>query len=214
MKQIFTLLTLLLPLAAQATSLTVVEDRGGISALPYYQGLNPEPVTAQRQAPVPQPSLAQGFPVRSPRLTPGTVQGRALNAPGLEPFFLVGDDELSRRWLASRGETLQRLGAAGLAVNVASAQRLAAIRSWAPGWPSAPWSAMTWPLASSLTTTPCSSPPLPLSNRRSQCPVLRLHTQPLMMPLSRMRMASVHLRMNASVTPSPLAQHGQGLRSI
>lgn len=133
MKQILTLITLLLPLAVQATSLTVVEDRGGVSALPYYQGLNPEPVTAQRQEPVPQPSMAQGFPVRSPRLTPGTVQGRALNAPGLQPFFLVGDDDLSRQWLASRGETLQRLGAVGLVVNVASAERLAVIRSWTGG---------------------------------------------------------------------------------
>jgi len=133
MKQILSLLALTLPLAAQATSLIVVEDRGGVSALPYYQDLNPEPVTAQRQAPVPQPSMAQGFPVRSMRLTPGAVQGRALNAPGLQPFFLVGDDELSRRWLASRSGTLQRLGAVGLAVNVASAERLAAIRSWAPG---------------------------------------------------------------------------------
>ncbi|KUM40151.1 integrating conjugative element protein [Pseudomonas sp. EpS/L25] len=133
MKQILSLLALTLPLAAQAASLTVVEDRGGVSALPYYQGLNPEPVQTQRQAPLPQPSLALGFPVRSQRLTPGPVQGRALNAPGLQPFFLVGDDELSRRWLASRGETLQRLGAAGLAVNVTSAERLTVIRSWASG---------------------------------------------------------------------------------
>ncbi|MDR6680183.1 integrating conjugative element protein [Pseudomonas oryzihabitans] len=133
MKQILSLFALTLPLAAQAANLTVVEDRGGVSALPYYQSLNPEPVQAQRQAPLPQPSLALGFPVRSLHLTPGQVQGRVINAPGLLPFFLIGDDELSRRWLASRGETLQRLGAAGLAVNVASAERLAAIRSWAPG---------------------------------------------------------------------------------
>ncbi|MDR6231169.1 integrating conjugative element protein (TIGR03765 family) [Pseudomonas sp. SORGH_AS199] len=135
MKQILSLLilTMTLPQAAQAASLTVVEDRGGVSALPYYQSLNPEPVQAQRQAPLPQPAQALGFPVRSQRLTPGKVQGRALNAPGLQPFFLIGDDDLSRQWLASRGETLQRLGAGGLAVNVASAQRLAAIRSWAPG---------------------------------------------------------------------------------
>ncbi|KTT00598.1 integrating conjugative element protein [Pseudomonas oryzihabitans] len=135
MKQILSLLTLTvtLPLAVQAANLTVVEDRGGVSALPYYQGLNPEPAQTQHQAPVPQPTLAQGFPVRSQRLTPGTVQGRALNAPGLQPFFLVGDDELSRQWLASRGETLQRLGAVGLVVNVASADRLAVIRRWTGG---------------------------------------------------------------------------------
>lgn len=135
MKQILSLLALIvtLPLAAQAASLTVVEDRGGVSALPYYQGLNPEPAQTQHQAPVPQPTLAQGFPVRSQRLTPGNVQGRALNAPGLQPFFLVGDDELSRQWLASRGETLHRLGAVGLVVNVSSAERLAVIRRWTGG---------------------------------------------------------------------------------
>lgn len=133
MKQILSLFALTLPLAAQATSLTVVEDRGGVSALPYYQSLNPEPVQPQRESPLPQPSQALGFPVHSQRLTPGQVQGRAINAPGLLPFFLIGDDELSRRWLASRRETLQRLGAVGLVVNVASAERLAAIRSWAPG---------------------------------------------------------------------------------
>lgn len=135
MKQILTLiaLTLTLPLAAQAASLTVVEDSGGVSALPYYQGLNPEPAQTQHQVPVPQHTLAQGFPVRSQRLTPGTVQGRALNAPGLQPFFLIGDDELSRQWLASRGETLQRLGAVGLVVNVSNAERLAVIRRWNGG---------------------------------------------------------------------------------
>jgi len=133
MKQILSCLALTLPLAAQAASLTVVEDRGGVSALPYYQRLNPEPTQAQPQASLPQPTRALGFPVRSTRLTPGPVQGRTLNAPGLQPFFLVGDDELSRQWLASRGETLQRLGAAGLAVNVTSSERLAVIRSWAPG---------------------------------------------------------------------------------
>ncbi|MDT3723101.1 DUF2859 domain-containing protein [Pseudomonas oryzihabitans] len=48
-------------------------------------------------------------------------------------LFLFGDDELARQWLASRGETLKRLGAVGLAVNVASAERLAVIRRWTGG---------------------------------------------------------------------------------
>lgn len=135
MKQLPVVLALLLPLATQAATLIVVEDRGGASALPYYNRLNPEPEPnqAQGQPPLPSPSAALGFPVRSPRLSPGPVEGRVINAPGLQPFFLVGDDELSRRWLASRGETLRRLGAAGLAVNVPNAERLAAIRSWAQG---------------------------------------------------------------------------------
>ena len=134
MKQLPVVLALLLPLAAQAAQLIVVEDHGGASALPYYDRLNPEPEPGQAQGQtLPPPSAALGFPVRSSRLSPGPIQGRVINATGLQPFFLVGDDELSRRWLASRGETLRRLGAAGLAVNVANAERLAAIRSWAQG---------------------------------------------------------------------------------
>lgn len=115
MKQLPIVLALLLPLAAQAAQLNVVEDHGGVSALPYYDRLSPEPEPgqAQGQPTLLPPSAALGFPVRSLRLSPGPVQGRAIKAPGLQPFFLVGDDELSRRWLASRGETLRRLGVTG-----------------------------------------------------------------------------------------------------
>ncbi|MDO7895052.1 integrating conjugative element protein, partial [Pseudomonas aeruginosa] len=66
-------------------------------------------------------------------MSPGQVKGRAINAPGLQPLFLVGDDTLSRTWLKERGNELRGLHAVGLAVNVASEARLAEIRAWGQG---------------------------------------------------------------------------------
>lgn len=60
---------------AWAAGLIVVEDLGGASALPYYQGLDPQPSAA---APGPGDLGVRGsgaFPVRSARLSPGQVQG-------------------------------------------------------------------------------------------------------------------------------------------
>lgn len=127
------LLCLASPMVVNASSLIVVDDRGGVSALPYYQDLAPEPT--EQSAPVENMGVrGQGsFPVRSDQLTPGQVQGRVINAPGLQPLFLVGDDESSRVWLSQRREQLQQLHAVGLVVNVASAERFAEVQRWAGG---------------------------------------------------------------------------------
>ena len=125
------LLCLTSPIVANSSSLIVVEDRGGVSALPYYQDLAPEP-TEQSASPANFGVRGQGaFPVRSDQLTPGELQGRVINAPGLQPMFLVGDDELSRNWLSQRRDQLQQLHAVGIVVNVASAERFAEVQRWA-----------------------------------------------------------------------------------
>ncbi|MCF5216693.1 integrating conjugative element protein, partial [Pseudomonas syringae] len=127
------LLCLASPMVVHARSLIVVEDRGGVSALPYYQDLAPEP-TAQSASLENVGVRGQGsFPVHSDQLTPGQVQGRVINAPGLQPLFLVGDDESSRAWLSQRREQLQQLNAVGLVVNVTSAERFAEVQRWAGG---------------------------------------------------------------------------------
>ena len=58
--------------------LIVVEDRGGDSALPYYQSLNPQPDQATPPAPMPAPRVGNAadaeaamLPVRSTQLSPG-----------------------------------------------------------------------------------------------------------------------------------------------
>ncbi|WP_300731737.1 integrating conjugative element protein [Pseudomonas sp.] len=135
---VYLVLLLGLTQSAQASSLIVVEDRGGVSALPYYQDLAPEP--ADRLPPPPSIGIrdAGAFPVRSALLSPGQEQGRVINAPGLQPMFLVGDDEQSKAWLLQRRELLQQLNAVGLVTNVASAERLAEVQRWAEGLQIAP----------------------------------------------------------------------------
>src|SRR3546814_16040141 len=71
------------PLSAMHASepLIVVEDHGGVSALPYYEALNLQPRTgAVQRPPIPIPQIppsmdaeAQMLPVRSAKLTPGVV---------------------------------------------------------------------------------------------------------------------------------------------
>ncbi|QJI37075.1 integrating conjugative element protein [Pseudomonas sp. ADAK13] len=73
------------------------------------------------------------LPVRSSHLSPGQITSRALNMPGLQPFFLVGGDPQSLTWLRQRAAELQEMGAAGLAVEVADNEALARIRAAAPG---------------------------------------------------------------------------------
>ncbi|KVT58067.1 integrating conjugative element protein [Burkholderia ubonensis] len=124
---------------ASAQDLIVVGDDGGVSALPYYRALNllPDtPAAVTRAAPTtPHAPYREAdlLPVHSARLTPGRVTPRTLRAPGLSPFFLIGDDRPSRAWLQARGDTLRAMGAIGLVVNVDSAEGLAALRRDAPG---------------------------------------------------------------------------------
>ncbi len=134
-------------LATQAAEpLIVVEDRGGVSALPYYESLNLQPRTRDIQRPpfpIPQlpstiDSEAQMLPVRSAKLSPGNVTRRIIEAPGLQPFFLIGDDEASHAWLRRHVVSLRERNAAGLVVNVETMQGLERLRSLASGlqlWP-------------------------------------------------------------------------------
>jgi len=119
-----------------ASGLIVVQDGNGTSALPYYEesGLTAEPEPAVSPSALVQPvSEANMLPVVSQRVTPGRVISRKIHAPGLTPFFIVGDDELSRRWLQARYPVLQSLGAFGLVVNVQTMDALQSLRQLVPG---------------------------------------------------------------------------------
>ncbi|MDE0412560.1 MAG: integrating conjugative element protein [Gammaproteobacteria bacterium] len=68
--------------------------------------------------------LTQLLPVRSPGLQPGALVD-TVPAPGVRtrlaqanprPFFLVGSDPFSLRWLVANAKTLRETGAAGLLV--------------------------------------------------------------------------------------------------
>lgn len=72
------------------------------------------------------------LPVRSPKMSPGRVEARALQMPGLKPFFLVGEEASSLEWLTANAERLTELGAAGLVVDVTDAGSLQHIQSLVP----------------------------------------------------------------------------------
>ncbi|AYN19565.1 integrating conjugative element protein [Alcaligenes aquatilis] len=136
-----------LPLALYASEpLIVVKERGGMSALPYYEALNLQPRTnTPAQPPIPTPQVpatpadeATMLPVRSAKLTPGTVARRVIEAPGLRPFVVVGDDEASQAWLRRHAASLRERGAVGLVVNVETIQGLARMRAMVPDVPLAP----------------------------------------------------------------------------
>lgn len=78
------------------------------------------------------------LPVRSTKLTPGTVARRVIEAPGLRPFVVAGDDKASQDWLRRNAASLHERGAVGLVVNVETVQALARLRALAPGVQMAP----------------------------------------------------------------------------
>jgi len=75
-------------------------------------------------------ALSNLLPVRSPGLQVGDLAGTQLKPEVLSrlaqgnphPFFLIGSDEVSLRWLATHRDTLKSLGAAGMLVQADTEQ--------------------------------------------------------------------------------------------
>lgn len=114
--------------------LMVVADLGGQPTAAYFEGIN-----NQGRGAVPQvesevfSSSMRALPVTTPELTPGKVEPRTLSLPGMRPMFLIGDDDLSRRWLVLRRDVLGQLNAVGLVVNVANEGALIDLKKYADG---------------------------------------------------------------------------------
>lgn len=135
--------------APPASALVVVEDLGGDSALPYYRALSLLPATDEALPPGAPGSTRRPFvpygeadilPVHSARLSPGREPPRVIQAPGLTPLFLIGDDPQSRSWLRARLPELLERQAIGLVVEVTSPEGLRQLRALAPGLTLAPTS--------------------------------------------------------------------------
>jgi len=145
--KIFALVFLIMaaPVLHAGEPLIVVQNLGGVSALPYYKALNLQPRTNAQSPNIPIPqapqtpaSEADMLPVRSTKLTPGKVNRRAIEAPGLRPFFIIGDDKVSADWLRRHAASLRERGAVGLVVNVETLQALNHLRTLAPDVPLSP----------------------------------------------------------------------------
>lgn len=125
-------------------TLTVVGDLGGESTSSYFDAVNANsseftpPETLTPSAPPTAISIASALPVRTPELTPGLVSSRVLNLSGMPPIFIVGDDDMSRKWLSMRAVDLKRLGATGFVVNVSDKSGLVSLNSLVPNIEMAP----------------------------------------------------------------------------
>ena len=132
-------LLLSLGLSAKALAeLTVIYDNGQTRPLaplleplmaddaPAYEPaesatLNPSSMPLSSYGPA---DLRNLLPVRSPGLTVGDIAGSALRPEVLarlaqgnpRPFFLIGSDVMSLRWLASHRDVLEDLGAVGMLI--------------------------------------------------------------------------------------------------
>ncbi len=93
--------------------------------------------------------LAISFPVKSKGMRPGTLKSPTSLAPAharlmTQPLAIVGDDTASQAWLTRYSTELARIGAAVLVIDVASAQRMVALRQAYPDLPMAAASLQGW----------------------------------------------------------------------
>ncbi|PLR35047.1 integrating conjugative element protein [Chimaeribacter californicus] len=123
-----------LPVSA---ALTVVADLGGEPTSDYFAAINnPAGEQAPPQSlttPTVPATVAAMLPVTTPELTPGPVEQQPLFLPGMRATFLIGDDDLSRRWLALRRDRLLQLNAVGYVVNISEASALNTLKAHAEG---------------------------------------------------------------------------------
>lgn len=131
--------------SSSMAALNVIADLGGESTAPFFDAINNEnnEFTPPRSldsldstvtsAPTGVADVSDMLPVTTPEMSTGKVVSRELNLTGMTPVFLVGDDALSREWLALRRDELKRRHATGLVVNVSDKAALAELQQLVPG---------------------------------------------------------------------------------
>ena len=129
---------LLVPAMAQV-ELTVIYDSGNTQPIAPFLEVFESADERPQQSPVPtKPQLGAAdpeawLPVQSPGLTPGSVQTRSHDRPFARPFFLIGSDARSRRWLKDYRNRLKEIGAVGMLVQADTLDDLHAIARLADG---------------------------------------------------------------------------------
>lgn len=111
---------------------TVIRDYGGKSS-----GVPDKAKIAQSVAKMPLMTpnqvLPKAFPLTS-SLKPGLLQAsKKLGVKSLmrSPFFIVGNDDLSREWIAENKAYLAKIHAEGVVTNIASEQEFNALATFA-----------------------------------------------------------------------------------
>lgn len=140
---VVTLLCLLGTASVATAGLTVIFDNGQARPLSVFLGplataeVDNDPADSVSQQ-LGAADLESLLPIRSPGLTPGKLKSRAHNVPFARPFFLIGSDAWSKRWLVEHRNTFKEMGAVGLLVEATSVEDLRAIARLANGLPITP----------------------------------------------------------------------------
>ncbi len=128
----------LIPALAGA-ALTVIYDSGDTQPIaPFLNAFDSSETTAPQRPAIQPPQLgaadpASLLPIRSPRLTPGSVQPKTHDRPFTRPFFLIGSDNFSRQWLLEHRARLREIGAVGMLVQADTLDDLQTIAELAAG---------------------------------------------------------------------------------
>ncbi len=153
------LLVCVLGPASTLAALTVIADTGQTEPIALYL----EPFDAEDAMSEPpatdEPAIGAAdpetwLPIRSPGLAPGPVERRSHQRPFTRPFFLVGSDPRSWRWLKKNQPRLNEIGAFGMLVQAETVGDLQAIIELARGLPILPASASDIAKALNLTHYP------------------------------------------------------------
>ena len=116
-------LCLIVMARAFANALTVIYDSGDTQSLAPFLEILGDPPAAEIRDALAVPALGaadikQLLPIRSPRLTPGSVAPRVIKRPFTAPLFMIGADPRSEQWLIQHRARLVQLGAVGMLVEV------------------------------------------------------------------------------------------------
>ncbi len=135
---VVTLLCLLGTASGASAELTVIFDNGQAKPLSVFLGpLNSAGADNDRAADKNRQLGAANvqllLPIRSAGLTPGKLTSRRHGVPFARPFFLIGSDQWSKRWLHQHRNALMEMGAVGMLVEATTIEDLRDIARLADG---------------------------------------------------------------------------------
>ncbi len=129
------LLLMLFSLHSMSGPLTIIYDSGNTLPIDDYKEAVQEDNGRRKSSFIHQEKgFLPAFPLTTPTMTPNIIESKALPLPYLQtPFFIIGNDPLSKQWLTQRKVELVRLNAIGMLVEVKSLDELNAIRRLGSG---------------------------------------------------------------------------------
>lgn len=116
------------------SELIVISDYGGNAMTDYYEGIDPQDIESQEHMKQIMPdnfnvSEELYLPITSV-MTPGTVESIDIDIPSLQPFIIIGYDDLSIQWLKMKKIDLEAMtNIVGIVVNVNSIDELNYLRN-------------------------------------------------------------------------------------